>query len=93
MQHHSLFSVASALTISSAISIASAGVAGLSPRDAQDGLEKRLLCIGDTYNDVFMGVGMGDPGSGAQADIEMFCRSWIDIPNVTSFYQTFTQTT
>jgi hypothetical protein len=91
--HHSLFSVASALTISSAISIASAGVPGLSPRAAEDGLDKRLLCVGDSYNDIFVNVGMGDPNNGAQADISSFCRSWIDIPDVTAYYETVTQTT
>ena len=93
IMHLSIFSVASALTIFCIISVTSALVPGLSPRHGADILEKRLLCIGDTYNEVFVSVGMGNFSDGAQADIESFCRSWIDIPNETSYYETITPTT
>lgn len=91
--HFSLFSLASALTLSSIITIGSADIAGLSPRDAVHEVDKRLLCIGDTINEVFTSVGMGNASSGAQTDIENFCRSFIFIPGVTSYIQTFTPTT
>jgi hypothetical protein len=90
--HHPLFSMATALTFSSIASIASAGVAGFSPR-AEYAMDKRYVCQGDSFNEVFMSVGMGDPNDGAQADITSFCRSWIDIPNETSYVLTTTPTT
>lgn len=91
--HLSLPSVASALTISSIISVTSALVPGFSPRHGTDMLDKRLVCVGDTYNEVFVSVGMGKYSNGAQVDIENFCRSWIDISTVTSYYETITPTT
>lgn len=93
--HRSLFSLASALTISSIISIASAGVAGLTPRRAENELDTRQLCVGDSFNDVFNSVGMGDEddeNDAVQADLTAFCRSWIDIPDATVFFRTITPT-
>ena len=90
--HRSLFSLALALTISSNFTITSAGVLGVSPRDVGYGLDKRLLCVGDSFNEIFMSVGMGVANNGAQADITSFCYSWIDIPSVTSYIQTITPT-
>ncbi len=91
--HRSLFSLASALTILSYFSITTARVAELSPRYAEDELDKRLVCVGDSLNEVFVSVGMGNANDGAQHDIVNFCRSWIDIPAATSYYQTVTLTT
>jgi hypothetical protein len=91
--HGSFFSLASALTISSVISVASAGVAGLFLPKAEDQFDKRLVCIGDSFNEVFVSVGMGAGSPGLEADIEGFCRYWIDIPSVTSFVTTITPTT
>jgi hypothetical protein len=92
VMHRSLFSWASALAVASLVTISSAGVAGISPREADDGLEKRLLCVGDSLNEVFQSVGMGSANNGVQADITAFCRSWIDIPGTTSYVQTVTPT-
>jgi hypothetical protein len=83
--HHSFFPLASALTISSIITITSASVAGSASQN--------LLCVNDTYNEVFNAVGMGLASDGAQQDIENFCYSWIDIPTVTSYFTTITPTT
>lgn len=90
--HRSLFSWASALAVGSLVTTSTAGVAGISPREADDGLEKRLLCVGDSFNEVFQSVGMGSANNGVQADITAFCRSWIDIPGTTSYVQTVTPT-
>ncbi|KAF7511202.1 hypothetical protein GJ744_005099 [Endocarpon pusillum] len=88
--YHPLFSLAAALTVSSIIKTASAGVAGLiNPRY----LDERQLCVGDSYFDVFNSVGMGRSGEGAQNDIEEFCHSWIPYSTVTSYYATITPTT
>jgi hypothetical protein len=67
------------------VAITSAGVAGIALPN--------LLCVGDTYYEVFKIVGMGLASDGAQNDIENFCRSWIDIPIVTSYITTVTPTT
>jgi hypothetical protein len=83
--HPSFFPLASALTISSMVAITSAGVAGIALPN--------LLCIGDTYNEVFSAVGMGLASDGARNDIENFCRTWIDISTVTSYITTITPTT
>jgi hypothetical protein len=91
--HRSLFSLASALIFSSIASITSARFPGLSPRLAENDLDKRLLCIGDSYNEVFVSVGMGLGSDGLESDLVAFCRSWIDIPDATSFFQTVTPTT
>jgi hypothetical protein len=90
---HSLFSLASALTVSLLVSSTSAAVAGISPREVEFELDKRLVCVGDTINEIFSSVGMGNATDGAKADTIAFCRSWIDIPNVTSYILTVTPTT
>lgn len=90
--HRSFVSLASALTICSIVSIASAGVAGLNLRELDDELDKRAVCVGDSFNQVFNSVGMGAANDAVQADLTAFCRSWIDIPDATSFFQTITPT-
>ena len=91
--HSSFFSVASALTYLSFTSLTVARVAHLAPRDdAPPDDDGSLVCQVDTINEVFMSAGMGDPNSGAQGDIERFCRSWIDIPSLTSYVRTTTPT-
>lgn len=86
--HYPLFSLAAALTVSSLVTMALAGVAGLSPR----GLDKRFLCVGDTYHEIFTSVGMEFGSEAAENDVDDFCRSWIDIPYETEYYDTTTPT-
>lgn len=89
----SLLSPALVVTFLCLASLTSAAIAGVSPREAANELDKRLVCQGDTIFEVFQSVGMGDPSDGAQADITAFCRSWIDIPDTTSYVRTVTPTT
>lgn len=86
--HNSLFFLASALAI---FSLSSARVADQSPRIVLNELDKRVVCRDDSYNSVFMSVGMGN--NPLQNDIDNFCRSWINIPYATVFYETITPTT
>lgn len=87
--HRSLFSLASALTISLLVTMTSAGVAALSAYE----LEQRALCRGDTYHEIFVSVGMGFGSEAAENDVDNFCRSWIGIPHDTTYFLTTTPTT
>ena len=91
--HRSLFSLASALTLSSHLAVAAGHAADLGLRDIVAPLDRRLVCLGDTFNRIFTEVGMGDPNDDVQADITSFCRSWIDIPDSTAFVTTVTPVT
>lgn len=93
--HRSLLSLASALTLGSIVSITSAAVVGqaLSPRNAEDELDRRFVCLEDTYYEVFASVGMSNVSDAAENDIDDFCRYWIDLPYATSYFRTVTPTT